>query len=154
VTPSSHPCLVLTGTVYPEGTVGDAGETATVEFRHPSEASTGSEATVGGVDVALVEVPFLAGDVEVVSRLDTSGRHNLAGRHTNFGYSGYFKARVFDGKRWRTFKIWDFVPEDARRFPRQGDKAHKMQEVIDAIRANGGKRVSWGNRTYEIAARQ
>lgn len=154
MTPSNHPCLVLTGTVYPEGTVADAGETATIDMRDPSEAPSGSEiTTIGDLDVALVEVPFSAGDVEVVSRLDASGRHNLAGRHTNLGYSGYFKARVFDGKRWRTFKIWDFVPEDARRFPAQGDKLHKMQEVIDAIRAQEGQRATWGNRAYEIVAR-
>jgi len=76
----------------------------------------------------------------------------LAGGHANYGYSGYFKASVFDGKKWRAFKIWNFVPEVDRHYSSQLEQTQVRARLIAQIEARAGSVVEWGNRAYELAS--
>lgn len=91
-----------------------------------------------------------AGDVSLYSKSDMEGRIARAGRHTNFGYSGYFRASIFDGKAWRNFKIWDFVPEMELQYETQGDKPRVTKHLVALLAARIGATATWGHRTYEL----
>ena len=40
------------------------------------------------------------GDIWLFATSDSIGRYNRVGKHTNFGYSGYVVAVVYNGKHW------------------------------------------------------
>lgn len=63
-----------------------------------------------------VEITFEAGDVAVYHQMDADGRAAVREAHPNYGYSGYFRASVFDGKNWRRFKIWEVVSKTDRQY--------------------------------------
>lgn len=150
---AEHPDLVLTGTVYPDGNGRKADETEQFRLVPIKEAPEGVAETteLGGEKYALVPDPYEPGDVDLVSRMSARGRRHAAGGHTNMGYAGYFRARVFDGKRWRNFKIWDFVPKEVRNYDLAGDKGKVAEEITEIIEVRTGKRLTWGDRAYEIA---
>jgi hypothetical protein len=95
-------------------------------------------------------VVFERGDVALYYRLDMFGRAAIAGHHPNYGFSGYFKASVFDGKKWRAFKIFDFVLEKDRHFSNHGDRASVYQRLAALIQTRAGCTLRWGNRAYEM----
>ncbi len=93
-------------------------------------------------------VRFSVGDVAVYQKLDMFGRMAVKGRHSNYGYSGYFKASVFDGEKWRNFKIWNFV--DDRSYNTQAEMKDLKTRVMKIIREQAGNLVVWTKRTYEL----
>jgi len=40
------------------------------------------------------------GDIRITSKMDGEGRKAAAGRHTNYGYSGYVIIMIWDGNMW------------------------------------------------------
>jgi hypothetical protein len=159
--PAAHPALTLTGTVAEWDEVQSDKRGNQKTDLVPALPDTPEEDVVmlAGERLMVVEIgrnapgqtSYAAGDVTLYSKLDANGRHSVSGGHSNFGYSGYFKASVFDGKQWRNLKIWDFVPEADRQFATQKDKPTTEAKVIAAIAARAGHAVVWGDRTYELA---
>lgn len=45
------------------------------------------------------------GDVYIYRQDDRNGSKNRQGRHSNYGYSGYFLASIYDGKKWRKLQF-------------------------------------------------
>lgn len=70
-----------------------------------------------------------AGDVYVYRKDDREGRFARAGRHANFGYSGYFLASIFDGESWRKLQFNKLVPYENRSY----EQARECPDVIDTI---------------------
>lgn len=64
-----------------------------------------------------------AGDIDLFRRDDRSGAQARYGRHTNYGYSGYFLASVFDGSRWRKLQFNDMVPYEQRSYEQTRESA-------------------------------
>lgn len=105
---------------------------------------------LAGAKFTSVRVPFKRGDVALYCRNDMHGRDAIAGGHTNYGYSGYFRASVFDGKQWRALKIWDVVPEADRQYASQTEKGEVQARLAAHIEALAGLAVEWGHRAYEV----
>lgn len=152
---ASHLPLTLTGTVYDRDEIEarhPKGEVILVEPKgdEPEEAL----ATVGKATLAIAYreyTPLLAGDVAIYPRMDMYGRHAARGKHTNYGYSGYFRASVYDGSQWRAFSIWHFVPEVDRHYETMGDRNAVRQRLVEHVKARSGQQLAWGNRAYELA---
>ena len=108
------------------------------------------------LDVILAEIEgelFEAGDVGVYENTDSNGRMAIAGGHTNYGYSGYFRASIYDGKKWRKFKIWDFVSGPDRTFQTRRDMPEVRKRLIEIISAKRGNRVTWADGSYGLDMR-
>lgn len=154
---ASHPTLNLTGDVHDWDEVQSRKAGRKDHSLVDASPDTPEEDIVmlSGKRLRVVEEgapdPYRAGDVTLYSRTDAGGRYARAGGHTNFGYSGYFKASVFDGKQWRNFKIWDFIPEADRQYATQAVKSATQEKVTEAIKARAGRVLSWGDRTYVLA---
>lgn len=56
------------------------------------------------------------GDLHLSYKTDSTGRFNREHGHSNYGYSGYFRADVHDGQRWKPLDIWKLVGEENARF--------------------------------------
>jgi hypothetical protein len=105
------------------------------------------------LDVSLAEIEgvlFEAGDVGVYENTDYMGRMAIAGGHTNYGYSGYFRASIYDGKKWRNFKIWDFVSGPDRTFQTRRDMPEVRKRLVEIISEKRGNRVTWVDRSYAL----
>lgn len=145
--------ITLTGDVYNRHEdVSDDDPTSRVNLQPPrGDEPENAIMECAGQRLVIARIPFNRGDVALYQRLDMHGRYAIAGNHTNWGYSGYFKASVFDGKQWRAFKIWNFIPEADRHYANQGDRAKVHQRLAKIIENLAGTCVIWGNRTYEVS---
>lgn len=56
------------------------------------------------------------GDLHISYKTDSTGRYNREHGHANYGYSGYFRADIHDGQRWKPLDIWKLVGEENARF--------------------------------------
>ncbi|HZK88985.1 MAG TPA: hypothetical protein VFC56_02460 [Stellaceae bacterium] len=75
------------------------------------------------------------GDIQVQGVLDMYGRDAIAGRHANFGYSGYFRGYVWlSGGRRKLVDWWTLFPNEEHHYPTQGDKG----QTADVIRTRIG----------------
>ncbi len=71
------------------------------------------------------------GDVRVVSMLDQAGRMNVRGRHTNLGYSGYWKGSIFFNRKPQAIVNWrDLFPQEENRYSVAQYQPEAMSEVI------------------------
>ena len=52
---------------------------------------------------------------------------------TNYGYSDYFKASVFDGKGWRNLELRGFIPESARHYATQSESGAVRERLVAAV---------------------
>lgn len=125
-----HPELVLTGSVYVRG-----------EDFDPNDLSTTFE-----------DEPIVSGDVSIYSLLDKAGRSAARGGHTNFGYSGYFGASIFDGKKFRRFRTLNFIAKQDGSFAAQKNKPEVQVRVKELIRQQAGRKARWTEKSYELEA--
>lgn len=56
------------------------------------------------------------GTVHLHFRDTKEGARNRRGRHTNYGYSGYFLASIYDGHKWRRLQFNKLVCYDDRSY--------------------------------------
>jgi hypothetical protein len=101
--------------------------------------------------VTQIMVPFKVGDVAIYPKSDFLGRFSVAGGHTNFGYSGYFRASIFDGRAWSNFKIWNFISEEDRSYKVQYKLNETKDRVMKRIIEKRGFVAVYNDRTYEIS---
>jgi hypothetical protein len=119
----------------------------------PTGTETEDELTaLAGEKLAIVRVPFKPGDIAIRPKTDASGRAAIRGRHTNYGYSGYFLASIFDGRKWRNFRIFNFVPEKDRQYANQRERSKQYERVVSLIETRAGSTARWRDRAYEIPA--
>ncbi len=91
-----------------------------------------------------VKGDYLAsGDLKVFPKLDEEGRMALSGGHTNYGYSGYFSASIFDGAKWRRFDLRTIVPENESAFAAQMDKPRTIERIRKRVHAASGRQCVW-----------
>jgi hypothetical protein len=67
---------------------------------------------------------------------------------TNYGYSDYFKASVFDGKGWRNLELRGFIPESARHYATQSESGAVRERLVAAVESLVGCELVYGDRKY------
>ncbi len=67
----------------------------------------------------------------------------LSGGHTNYGYSGYFSASIFDGTKWRRFDLRTIVPRNECAFAAQKNKPEAIARIRQRVRAASGRQCVW-----------
>lgn len=77
------------------------------------------------------------GDFLVFAADDLSGRENRGGRHTNFGYSGYVVATVFDGRNFArlTRKCLEGIGIDNNAYDFRYDAPAVKGKIIERLAA-------------------
>lgn len=90
------------------------------------------------------------GDIKVYERLDEAGRAAVRGGNANYGYSGYFRGLVYDGRRWRNLKLWELVPETDRQYATQAEKAATLERLRADLRALAGRKLVWRDRAFHL----
>jgi hypothetical protein len=147
---TKYPNLKLTGLVL--DLHADVKNRPGVDMVPVSEAPPGAETVqIAGETLAIVPAKkpdFAAGDIAIYTKSDAAGRFARRGGHTNFGYSGYFGASVFDGKGWRRLELRDFIPESARNYATQGESGAVRKRLVDAVGALAGRELVYGVRKY------
>lgn len=56
------------------------------------------------------------GDIYIYRQDDRNGSKNRQGRHSNYGYSGYFLASIYDGTKWRKLQFNMLVAYEDRHY--------------------------------------
>lgn len=145
VTKRSRPPLTITGVVVARRTdVSDDDPTAFVDLRDGVDVHNMTEAD-------LVRVEYRQGDVALRERLDMYGRNARIDGHSNYGYSGYFRASIFDGTRWRNLSIWSLLPGNGHRYASQAEKGVIRERLEAAIVERVGQVVEYRNKAYRFA---
>lgn len=57
-----------------------------------------------------------SGTIRIYRKDDRSGGMARWGRHTNYGYSGYYLASIYDGKNWRKLQFNRLIPYESRSY--------------------------------------
>ena len=99
---------------------------------------------------SMVTVPFKRGAVVVYPRSDLQGRANSGGNHQEYGGSGYFRASIFDGNKWRNFKILNFISEEERSYTEQNEFESTREMVVSRINEHAGAVAVSHDGTYEL----
>jgi hypothetical protein len=84
-----------------------------------------------------------AGDVCVYRQDSAQGGSNRGGRHTNYGYSGFFKASIFDGTKWRNLKLDTMIQRESLAYDFQYDAENVARMVLQVIAQRQGARVRY-----------
>jgi hypothetical protein len=142
---ASNPPLTITGVVVDRrNDVSDDDPTAFFDLADAVDVGD-----VTGAD--LIRIEYRPGDMALRERLDMHGRNAIAGGHSNYGYSGYFKASIFDGKSWRNLSIWSLLPANGHRYASQGEKGTVRARLVGAIEERMGRVVEYRNKAYRFA---
>ncbi len=149
---TDHLSIELTGNVYDRELRDDTDPTQLIDIVPRDELPTGDTSVAETLDdhFSMVTVPFKRGDVVVYPRSDLQGRANSAGNHQKYGCSGYFRASIFDGKKWRNFKILNFISEDERSYAQQKEFKGTKKMVVSRIEEHAGSVAVSNDGTYEI----
>lgn len=84
------------------------------------------------------EIKHKDGDIELHPRLDMFGRSAVAGRHTNYGHSGYFKGYIYVEGRRRKLNLWQLCPNEEHHYSTQGNRRQAFEAVAEIIRQHVG----------------
>ena len=83
------------------------------------------EIVISGV-VRTAQYSGSCGDIYLYHRDSREGALARRGGHTNYGYSGYFLASIFDGHQWRKLQINKLMAYEQRSY----DFASQRQDII------------------------
>lgn len=75
----------------------------------------------------------VSGDIYLYSNDTKDGAMARRGSHTNFGYSGYFLASIFDGKDWRKLQFNQLVEYDDRSYEIARDRNSVAQHLARIV---------------------
>ena len=91
-------------------------------------------------------VPQL-GDLKLYHGLDFAGRIAMAGRHTNYGYSGTVRALIWDGCGWRRMRLISLLG-DHTWFPAKQSRDDAYMRVRQLVPQLAGQAVCWDGKRY------
>jgi hypothetical protein len=92
----------------------------------------------------LGNLPSLScGDIKLYPKLDSFGKDALQGNHPNYGHSGYFRAAVYDGKKWRNFRFWDIDADGVRNFATAKERPIAFERLRLLLGSRSGHLVEW-----------
>jgi hypothetical protein len=97
---------------------------------------------VAGKTYAAKSKPFEDGGIQLQPKSDMMGRFASGGGHTNYGYSGYFKAYVYlKGKRKALVDFWTLFPGNAHHYSAQQEKPKVEARIRTEIEGRAGTNV-------------
>lgn len=85
------------------------------------------------------------GDVYLYRNDDRHGASSRRGRHTNYGYSGYYLASVFDGVKWRKLQFNDMVAYENRSYEYASESGHVYQYLNRIVASWRGRYVQYSS---------
>ena len=85
----------------------------------------------------------VTGDVYLYRKDDRQGANYRNGRHTNYGYSGYYLASVYDGEKWRKLQFNDMVAYENRSYDYAYESACVYNYLIRIVNSWYGRRVQY-----------
>ncbi|MFL3317292.1 hypothetical protein [Klebsiella michiganensis] len=83
------------------------------------------------------------GDVYLYRNDDRQGASYRRGRHTNYGYSGYYLASVFDGQKWRKLQFNDMVAYENRSYEYACESGRVYNYLIRVVSTWRGRNVQY-----------
>ena len=97
-----------------------------------------------------------AGTIRVYRRDDSSGRRARRGAHTNWGYSGYYLASIYDGTSWRKLQFNYLIPYHQRSYDVARDCPGVEAYLQRQIRSWRGQVAVYdpGTRSFRILAKE
>lgn len=78
------------------------------------------------------------GDVIVKGELDKAGRFARRYGHTNFGYSGNVKAKVWRGKGWSRLWLYGHINPEQMKYQTQYAKSEPLEAMAECVRKMKG----------------
>jgi len=91
------------------------------------------------------------GDIVIRKKLDSDGRSALAGRHTNYGYSGYVIGTiVLKGKSHRIINWRELFEFEQNRYDSQQKSDAAINSAEHAVRLLRGKKIRKVRGGWEI----
>lgn len=76
------------------------------------------------------------GTIRIYRNDDSEGRRARFGGHTNYGYSGYYLASIYDGTKWRRLQFNRLISYENRSY----EMARQCPQVENYLRSRIG---SW-----------
>ena len=93
-------------------------------------------------DDAICVQELREGDILIQFTLDQNGKMAAKGKHTNLGYSGYYKGFLYALGGARVFKGWrELWPYGENRYAAQKDKEETFAAVSKAVTQLAGHRM-------------
>lgn len=83
------------------------------------------------------------GDVYLYRNDDRQGASYRRGRHTNYGYSGYYLASVFDGQKWRKLQFNDMVTYESRSYEYASESGRVYNALTHVVSKWRGRYVQY-----------
>ncbi|MBD9646358.1 hypothetical protein IB231_22320 [Pantoea sp. PNT02] len=83
------------------------------------------------------------GDVYLYRNDDRQGATYRRGRHTNYGYSGYYLASIYDGEKWRKLQFNDMVAYENRSYEYASESGRVYHYLTRVVRLWQGRRVQY-----------
>lgn len=80
-----------------------------------------------------------AGDIRVHAHLDENGVKQRQRGFCRAGYSGVFRASIYDGSAWRKFMLALAVDSRARRYAQNSERSSRLGEVFRALEKLKGR---------------
>lgn len=84
-----------------------------------------------------------SGDIYLYRNDDRQGASYRRGRHTNYGYSGYYLASVFDGQKWRKLQFNDMVPYENRSYEYASESGRVYSYLTRVVSTWRGRNVQY-----------
>ncbi|MCE5966871.1 hypothetical protein [Enterobacter roggenkampii] len=83
------------------------------------------------------------GDIYLYRNDDRQGASYRRGRHTNYGYSGYYLASVFDGQKWRKLQFNDMVAYENRSYEYASESGRVYNYLMHVVSSWRGRYVQY-----------
>ncbi|EOY1431226.1 hypothetical protein ACXD9I_002551 [Yersinia enterocolitica] len=96
-------------------------------------------------NVASSRYAAIAGDVYLYRKDDRQGANYRSGRHTNYGYSGYYLASVYDGEKWRKLQFNDMVAYEYRSYEYASASGRVYNYLTRLVNSWYGRRVRYSS---------
>lgn len=87
----------------------------------------------------------VAGDIYLYRNDDRQGAKYRSGRHTNYGYSGYYLASVYDGKKWRKLQFNDMVAYEYRSYEYASESGRVYNYLAHLVNSWYGRHVCYSS---------
>ena len=89
-------------------------------------------------------------DIRIHAHLDENGAKKRARGFCRDGYSGVFRASIFDGKRWRKFMLANQVESDLRQFAQYSERYARGSRLIARLASFKGRSVVYRDGAFAL----
>lgn len=84
-----------------------------------------------------------SGDLRLHAHLDENGKRKRARAYCKAGYSGFIRASIFDGERWRKFMLALYVDASTRQYQQFAERSIRVRKAIRVLEGLAGRRLAY-----------